>query len=276
MIKKLWVMLLAAACASSAMAAERKFLTKESKDDISGESVYGIGLLAEDGKSILLIKAFAGQTPLISITPAKTIFPDETDLASRKMSVGVTLRSTAKDAPIAKTWTMKWMNYESAVASFSPDEVKEILGGDAVTIQLDKVGQRYRFATSGEGFEDLPAELEKLLKLAPTPEQDRARVDELLKKHGISGDGKQDAAQRLPAGTDSESKEVAKARREGREVGESMAVASAGVAGFDEHMWRGRAKTTASNYGYKKPSDPRRKAFVEGYMERMKEMKKGK
>jgi hypothetical protein len=130
-------------------------------------------------------------------------------------------------------------------------------------IQFDKVARRYRFPTTGSGLENLKDSVAKTLSHASTPEQDKARVDELLRDNGITSNPAT-ANPEKAAGND-DSREVSEARLDGEKFGRDMKVRTAGVHPR-EHEIRGRAKATAERKGFKKSSDPRRKAFVEGYM----------
>lgn len=242
-----------------------KFIVREGEDEISGKAWRALVVMADDNESMLQLKVYKGSSPTLGISPKKTIFPDKNDVSTKRMQVGITLRSTAMDAPITQMWDMPWMDYKVAVGRFLPEQVEKIFGGESVTIQLDKVGARYRFITSGAGYENLGDELTKVLSYAPTPEEDKARVEALLKEH----EEEKSLAQKPKRMKESseESAEVVEARKEGEESGRSMRARTAGVASnLKEHEILGRAKSTADRKGFKKTSDPRRKAFLEGYM----------
>lgn len=250
-----------------------KLVIREGKDDISGKAWHAVAIVADDNKSLLQLKVYEGSAPSLGIIPDDTIFPDKTDAIAKTMEVSVTLRSTAMDKPVTRMWQMPFMKYESAAARYLTEEVEQIFGGDSVTVQFDKVGRRYRFPTAGAGLEKLKEAVAQVLSHAPTPEQDEARLAELLRANGIANNGA--AVNREKAGEIDESREVSEARKEGEECGRNMRTRTAG-AHAREHEIRGRAKTTAERKGFKKPTDPRRKAFVEGYMSQFPEFGAGK
>lgn len=267
--KNLACVLLCVMCVAAVAEEPGKLIVREGEDEISGKAWRSIAVVADDNQSILQLKVYKGSGPTLGISPKKTIFPDKTDIASKRMEVSVTLRSTSMDAPLSQMWQMPWMNYEVAVGHFLPDQIKEIFNGDSVTIQFDKVGVRYRFITSGAGYETVGEEVAKALSLAPTPEEDQARVDALLdemkEKDRARATGLAETAGEEDPGR--ESPEVMEARKKGEEHGRSMRARTGSVAAnLKEHEVRGRARSTADRSGFKKTSDPRRKAFIEGYM----------
>jgi len=153
---------------ATAAHAEQRWKYTEEKDDISGKDVRIVALVASDSKSVLVVRAERGDKATLSIVPADTIFPDKTDVESKQMAVKVTVRSRAMAEPKSGMWRMAWMDYGSASVPVGRNGViKDVFAGDAVSVQLDATGRRYKFPTRGDGCEGLQEAVEKVMELAP-------------------------------------------------------------------------------------------------------------
>lgn len=143
------------------------FFYTEKKDDITNEDLRYVGVVSEDkgfraGGSLVLY-GYADGTLRLSIDPEKTIMPDE---VLPDMIASVSIRSTEMDKPITKDWDMRTGSYDTASIAVSKAEAKKIFGGESVTVQLNKTGQRIKFRTSGNGYENLGEAVDKVVAKA--------------------------------------------------------------------------------------------------------------
>ena len=156
-----------------AAAAEKRWKVAESEDEISGEKKTSLVVMSEEG-SALVLTTRKGKAPYLTLLPAKgrvTIFPDQTDIANKRMAVNITMRSTVMEKPHAASWAMAWMNYNQASTTVEDELARKVFSGDSVTFQFDKMGKRIKFATKGDGYEGLDEAIEKVL---PVPAEEPA------------------------------------------------------------------------------------------------------
>lgn len=271
----------------AAEAQEKRYRESESVDDISGESSYSVGLMGEDGKSMLVLGVRKGKQPVLTLAPEATIFPDASDIKNKRMGVGITMRSTSMPEPVTRDWTMLWMEYKSAHLVLPTELAKQVFEGDSVTFRLDKVGKRFRFLTSGDGLEGLGDAVSNVLKHAITAEElankqkdaqaaeDKNRVDELLKKHAADEEADRRSKERQARGEAAMAQvrrdaELRPVKLNGEKAGKELA-AKLGVAlrklTADDII--DRAARAADKIGFKDKEDPRRAAYVDGFVAAM-------
>jgi hypothetical protein len=280
MMRLLLVCVAVVMCGSVASAAEKRYLASEEKDEISGDVVHVIALLGEDRKSRLSIAVVEKKIPVLTIRPADTIFPDDTNIDAKFMTVEITMRSNQMDAPTTRTWGMLWMDYKAAFTDMKVEEARLALTGDSLAIQFDKVGKRYRFLTSGDGMEGFADAVDKLLSHAATDaeleqqrqraqqEADTMRVDELLRERAAAE--KKPPAPPLPTREQlREEFDVREAVKNGTADGEKMALQlRPGVLNaLSRSQIISRAEKAANFRGIKKDSDARRKPYIDAYAE---------
>ena len=145
---------------------DKAFEYEEKQDEISGKKLRQLFLIGEDLESLLVLQTSEGITTL-SVMPAKVIFPDNVNAGDREMSVKISFRSTAMDAPMRAEWNMDWMDYKAAYKGVTAEQASSIFGGDSVTVQFDKTAKRYKFLTSGPTCEGLQDAVQKVLAEQP-------------------------------------------------------------------------------------------------------------
>lgn len=62
---------------------------------------------------------------------------------------------------------MNWMNYKLAYTKLTDEQIMSLYAGNAITLQFDKAGQRYKFPTVGPQCDGLQEAVEKLLGREP-------------------------------------------------------------------------------------------------------------
>lgn len=147
--------------------AELRWKSTEAVDDISGTKVRTVAVVGEDNKSALVLRAEEGKKLTLTLVPNTVLFPDKTDVESKVMGILITMRSTVMEKPLSGMWRMAWMDYKSASVSCKRDTaVSKVFAGDSVTVQLDKTGKRFKFATKGDGLEGLQEAVSKAVEIA--------------------------------------------------------------------------------------------------------------
>lgn len=146
---------------------EQRWKFDEETDDISNATVRTVAVIADDNKSVLILRVEQDKKPTLVLVPNKVLFPDKTDAESKVMGVQITMRSTAMEKPLSGMWRMAWMDYKAASVACSRDSaMNKVFAGESVTFQLDKVGSRFKFGTKGKGLEGLQDAVEKALEIA--------------------------------------------------------------------------------------------------------------
>jgi hypothetical protein len=157
----------AVAMCVAGVAAEPRWKYDEKKDDITGEKVRTVAVVADDKASMLALSVTEGKRAKLVLMPKDVMFPDKVSAESKRMGIDVTMRSTAMDKPVAGKWTMPWMDYKSCSAATGTAFAQtKVFGGESVTFQLDKTGKRYKFMTQGEGMEGLQEAVAKVAEIA--------------------------------------------------------------------------------------------------------------
>ena len=269
---------------SAIEAQEKRYRASESVDDISGETSHSVGLIGEDGKSLLLLGVRKGKQPVLTLSPGATIFPDESDINNKRMSVDITMRSTTMAEPVTRSWRMLWMDYKSAHLMLPAELAKQVLEGESVTFRFDKVGKRFRFVTSGDGMDGLGDAVNNVLQHAITADElaareqetqraaNEKRVDALLEKHEKEKEAASRTAERNAARL-AELKwkvELQPVNNNGQKAGKELAT-KLGVAlrklSADDIIER--AAKAADKIGFKDKDDPKRAAYVDGFVAAM-------
>jgi hypothetical protein len=170
-MRALSVFVAAVVFSSACVAAEQRWKSNESVDDINNTQVRTVAVVAEDGKSVLLLHVEEGKKSKLMLIPKEVMFPDKTDMEAKRMHIEVALRSTKMEKPVSGLWVMPWMDYKTAGAPCSVKAAKEkIFAGESVTVELSKTGKRYKFPTKGQGCEGLQEAVAKAVEIAAADE----------------------------------------------------------------------------------------------------------
>ena len=171
-MRQFWMFVCMVASLAVNAEAEQRWKYSEATDDINNTKVRTVGVVADDGKSVLLLRVEDGKRPLLMLMPNQVMFPDKNDPSAKSMGIEISMRSTAMEKPISGMWRMPWMDYKQAQVPCDVAAAKnKVFGGDSVTLQLDKAGKRFKFPTKGEGCEGLQDAVEKAVEIAAPDKQ---------------------------------------------------------------------------------------------------------